>query len=55
MTDNPFPETKANLISQIEREWSALMEVVEQLSSEQMLIPDEGGWSPKDNLAHLTE
>ena len=28
---------------------------MEQLSPEQMLTPDEGGWSPKDNLAHLTE
>jgi hypothetical protein len=39
----------------IEREWSALMDVVGQLSSEQMVTPDAGGWSPKDNLAHLTE
>jgi hypothetical protein len=38
----------------IERQWSALMDVVERLSPEQMLTPDEGGWSPKDNLAHLT-
>lgn len=38
----------------IEREWSTLMDVVERLSPEQMLTPDEGGWSPKDNLAHLT-
>jgi hypothetical protein len=55
MTDNTLPNNKANLISLIEREWSALMDVVEQLSSEQMHTPDEGGWSPKDNLAHLTE
>lgn len=55
MTENALPKSKAELISQIEREWSALMEVVAQLSSDQMLTPDEGGWSPKDNLAHLTE
>lgn len=55
MTDNTLPNNKANLISQIEREWSALMDVVEKLSPEQMLRPDEGGWSPKDNLAHITE
>jgi len=55
MTDNTLPNNKANLISQIEREWSALMEVAEQLSPEKMHTPDEGGWSPKDNLAHLTE
>jgi hypothetical protein len=41
-------------MSLIEREWSALMDVVGQLSPEQMLTPDEGGWSPKDNLAHLS-
>jgi hypothetical protein len=55
MTDDTLPKSKAELMSQIEREWSALMEVVEKLSPEQMLTPDEGGWSPKDNLAHLTE
>ena len=55
MTDDALPKSKAELISQIEREWSALMDVVAQLSTEQMLTPDVGGWSPKDNLAHLTE
>ena len=55
MTDKTLPKSKAELISQIEREWSALMDVVAQLSPEQMLTPDEGSWSPKDNLAHLTE
>ena len=54
MTDNALPASKTDLIVQIEREWSALMDVVGLLSSEQMLMPDEGGWSPKDNLAHLT-
>jgi len=55
MTDDTLPNSKTELISEIEREWSALMDVVEQLSPEQMHTPDEGGWSPKDNLAHLTE
>ena len=55
MADNTLPKNKTELISQIEREWSALMEVVRQLSAEQMHTPDEGGWSPKDNLAHMTE
>ncbi|MBN1454059.1 MAG: ClbS/DfsB family four-helix bundle protein [Anaerolineales bacterium] len=55
MTDNTLPNSKAELMSLIEREWSALMDVVAQLSSTQMLSPDEGGWSPKDNLAHLSE
>jgi hypothetical protein len=54
MTDDTLPKSKSELLSLIEREWSALMDVVGQLSSEQMLTPDEGGWSPKDNLAHLS-
>ena len=55
MTDDTLPKSKAELMSVIEREWSVLTDVVEQFSSEQMHTPDEGGWSPKDNLAHLTE
>ena len=55
MTDDTLPKSKAELMSVIEREWSVLTDVVEQFSSEQMHTPDEGGWSPKDNLAHLTQ
>ena len=55
MTDDTLPKNKAELMIEIEQEWSALMDVVGQLSPEQMLAPDEGGWSPKDNLAHITE
>ena len=55
MTDDTLPKSKVDLMSQIEHEWSVLMDVVKQLSPEQMLMPDEGGWSPKDNLVHLTE
>jgi hypothetical protein len=54
MTDDTLPKSKTELLTLIEREWSALMDVVERLSPEQMLTPDEGGWSPKDNLAHLS-
>lgn len=54
MTDDTLPKSKAELMSDIEREWSALMDVVEKLSPKQMLTPDEGGWTPKDNMAHLT-
>jgi hypothetical protein len=43
------------LLAGINREWSALLRVVDQLTPEQMTTPDAGGWSPKDNLAHLTE
>ena len=50
-----FPKDKAELFSRIEHEWSALMNVVAKLTESQMSTPDAGGWSPKDNLAHLTE
>ncbi len=50
------PGNKAELMSAIEREWKSLMEVVAKLQQQQkMTTPDEGGWSPKDNLAHLAE
>jgi len=46
---------KSALLKGIQREWEALMAAVERLAPEQMVSPDAGGWSPKDNLAHLTE
>ena len=49
------PGSKAELMASIEREWKSLMNVVEKLDFTQMTTPDAGGWSPKDNLAHLTE
>ena len=55
MPETTLPKSTAELISTIEREWSALMHVVDQLSPRQMNRPDTGGWSPRDNLAHLTE
>lgn len=48
-----FPQSTADLLGLIEREWKALMDVVGRLSDQQMTTPDSGGWSPKDNLAHL--
>ena len=55
MTDTPLPQSKDELLAVIRREWQALMDVVSRLSPEQMATPDEGGWTPKDNLAHLAE
>jgi hypothetical protein len=49
------PGSKAELMAEIGHEWQQLMEVVNQLDEQQMTTPDEGGWSPKDNLAHLAE
>jgi len=55
MTDDTTPKTKDQLLSDIEREWKALLNVIDRLSPQQMLTPDAGGWSPKDNLIHLAE
>ena len=55
MTEQWMPKDKPELMSAIEREWKLLMNVVEKLTEKQMTTPDEGGWSPKDNLAHLSE
>lgn len=50
-----IPGSKSELMSVIEREWNSLMDVVAKLDDSTMTTPDEGGWSAKDNLAHLTE
>lgn len=56
MSDEEWiPGSKAELISAIKREWKLLMDVVAKLDQQKMTTPDEGGWSPKDNLAHLSE
>lgn len=49
------PQNKTELMKAIEREWELLLKVAEGLTDEQMTKPDAGGWSPKDNLAHLSE
>lgn len=51
-----MPETKSELMSAIRREWKQLMDTVEKLKQAgKLTTPDEGGWSPSDNLAHLSE
>lgn len=51
-----IPGSKAELMSAIKREWKLLMDVVAKLeAANKITTPDEGGWSPKDNLAHLAE
>jgi len=56
MTEEWIPGTKQELMSAIKREWKLLMDAVERLTQAgKMTAPDAGGWSPKDNLAHLTE
>jgi len=52
MADSPtnLPE----LLERIDQAWSDLQASIADLSEEQLNIPDEGGWSIKDNLAHLS-
>ena len=52
MTDER-PKDTAELLARIESEWQLLIQLVDRLTPEQMTTPDAGGWSPKDNLAHL--
>ena len=49
------PRDKAELMAAIEREWDLLMKMVAGLDHEKLVTPDSGGWSPKDNLAHLAD
>jgi len=50
------PENKSELMSVIQREWNLFMDVVEKIEQAgKMTTPDAGGWSPKDNLAHIAE
>ena len=57
MSDEEWvPGSKAELMSEIKREWKLLMDVVAKLEAANKInVPDEGGWSAKDNLAHLAE
>lgn len=57
MSDEEWvPGSKTELMSEIKREWRLLMDVVAKLeAANKITVPDEGGWSAKDNLAHLAE
>ncbi len=55
MTEQWIPSSKSELLSAIEHEWQALMQVIAKMDERQLTTPDSGGWSPKDNLAHLSE
>jgi hypothetical protein len=48
-----LPQNTPELLSEIDREWQELQKAIKKLKPEQMTAPDPGGWSPKDNLAHL--
>ena len=49
-----LPKNKTELMLRIQQEWTALQRAIDGLSEAQMSIPDAGGWSIKDNLAHLS-
>ena len=53
MDNEGIPKDKAELMAHIEREWAALLQTMDKITPEQMTTPDAGGWSPKDNLAHV--
>jgi hypothetical protein len=57
MTDEEdwVPGNMHELLASIAHEWKLLMDVVARLDEVNMTTRDEGGWSPKDNLAHLAE
>lgn len=48
-----LPETKAELLAWIDREWSSLRQIIDGLTEGELQVRDAGGWSIKDNLAHL--
>jgi hypothetical protein len=48
-----LPQDSADLLARIQSEWTALNQAIAELNDEQMNTPDAGGWSVKDNLAHL--
>jgi len=54
-TEEWIPGSKAELMAAIERAWKSLIDLVAKLDFTQLTTPDAGGWTPKDNLAHLTE
>lgn len=55
MTEQWMPGNKKELMSALVREWDLLIKLADSLTDEQMSTPDVGGWSPKDNLAHIAE
>jgi hypothetical protein len=48
------PQSKAELMARIEREWAALEHTIAPLSEAQMTTSGDGGWSAKDLLAHIS-
>ena len=51
-TSSPPPTVK-EVLRRTEKEWEALQTALSELDAEQMTAPGAGGWSVKDELAHL--
>jgi hypothetical protein len=49
-----YPSNKDELCNRIEYEWSKLMDVIQPLDEMEMTMRPAGGWSIKDNLAHIS-
>lgn len=49
-----MPKDKAELLARIDREWTALRELIDSLSPKQMSEAIPGSWSVKDHLVHLS-
>jgi hypothetical protein len=45
---------KKEFVQKIQEQWDELMAFITPLSPEQMLLKDAGGWTIKDNLAHIS-
>jgi hypothetical protein len=54
MSERWYPKNKEELMLAIDRERTALWNLVRQLNEAQISTPDSGGWAPKDNVAHLS-
>ena len=54
-TEDWVPGSMSELLAAIEHEWKLLEAVIAKLDETKMTTPDAGGWSPRDNLAHLSE
>jgi hypothetical protein len=48
------PTSTNELIQHIDAAWAELQAGMADLTEEQLNTPDDGGWSIKDNLAHLS-
>ena len=45
---------KTELLKRIQDQWNEVIAFITPLSPEQMMVKDAGGWTIKDNLAHIS-